>query len=32
MAKVAIIGGGFMGTTHAKGYKNIEEVKEFLDI
>lgn len=23
MIKVAIIGGGFMGTTHAKGYKNI---------
>ena len=22
MVKVAIIGGGFMGTTHAKGYRN----------
>ena len=33
MAKVAIIGGGFMGTTHAKGYKNIGvEIVAIADI
>ena len=33
MVKVAIIGGGFMGTTHAKGYKNIGvEIVAIADI
>lgn len=33
MVKVAIVGGGFMGTTHAKGYKNIGvEIVAIADI